>query len=54
MKDYLLYYKKSDSINSNSKIPIEFDISQDILCINPYFKNVPNPIHILDEYFNRQ
>jgi hypothetical protein len=56
MGNYTLYYMKSDLdlISSNPKIPIKFDISQDIPCMNPHFKNVPNPVHILDNYCNRQ
>ena len=51
MGEYNLWYSQS---NSNNKIPIEFKVSEGVPCMNPFFKNIPSPVYILDYYFDRQ
>ena len=49
-----IFYTNNDNSGSNVIIPINFKISERIPCRNPYFKNIPRPLYLLDFYTNRK
>lgn len=51
----LIYSNNEKNYNINSvKIPIDFKISNDQPCLNPYYENMNYPVYILDYYIGKQ